>query len=512
MAPTKAQRALAALIPFAAGAAFLGASLVPWMHLVGPGYLARFAGFAAGLAVVAALVGAVLRRALRREGALPAMLGAALVFVPTWFWNRVGEIDVILLHVDTLRADHCSVYGYERRTTPHLERFAAEHAVLFRTFIAQSAGTDKSTPAILASIYPSMFYDPGTDGSNFLVPDRFPLAGEYLRDAGYVSLGFSSNPVIGSRYNYPRGFTHFEELWHDEPRPAALVSHLRSRIEALDRHYFYFGLILDPHSPYAPAEGFNVYAEDPALTYEEIGQRVFAGDDLELYLRPSIDLYDGEILEVDAALGTLIEWLEESGRMDHTMLIVTSDHGEAFLEHGFIGHGGTLFEEVIHVPLLWSFPSPLRFPRLEPSVRDVAPVASQVDLLPTILGFLGQDIPRDTIQGDDLTPRLFGREPWPERAILSEELGDGVETRSLRSDRYKLVERRNEDGTWTRVVVDLVASPDERDLVAEGELVERLLADLHARLDAARGHYAPKEQAQALTADEAQELRDLGYF
>ena len=505
------------IVVLLSGAAFVGASLWPWRQLVNGDYLLRFCGFAAALCAVVLVLAAIVSR-LRRRGPASATLAAAVslaVLVPVWACNRRPDIDVILLHLDSLRADHCSAYGYERETTPRLAEFARRRGVRFTRFFSQSAGTDKSTPAYLCSIYPSMFCDPATEGPLFAVPARFPLLSEYLARAGWRCWGFSSNPQVNAQRGYERGFEALETWWKPSPRPHELMARLRAHLEASTAgRNFVFGLVLDPHMPYTPGPAFDLWSQPGTPDYATLQSlhrdRGVAGEAL---IGAVIDLYDGEIREVDAALGELLGWLESSGRVERTLVVVTADHGEKFLEHGEFGHGGLLYDDVTHIPLVASFPSPLRFPRLVPVLADYEGLASHVDLLPTILGFVGAPARDAHIRGRDLVPFLYGRQPVPEGEVYIEELVDDTFARALRTPTHKALWFKRQDEPEQQVLFDLVADPDELSPAGEGEPSGRLAAlrrEIDRYLAESRRFYR-REEAEPLDEATRQALEELGY-
>ncbi len=492
------------------GAAFVAGSLWPWRQLVGAAYLVRFAAFAAALCAVSLAVAAALGRLGRRRGAPGAGLATAAslaVLLPAWAWNDNGDIDVILLHLDSLRADHCSAWGYARETTPHLEALA-DRGVRFERFFAQSAGTDKSTPAMLASIHPSMFCDLDAAGDGFVIPERFPLLSERLAALGWRCWAFSSNPQVNASRGYARGFEALEAWWKPSPRPHELMARLRTHLQGsgAERH-FVFGLVLDPHMPYTPDPRFDLWRKPGSPDYETLKSM-----NLELnvprasLIESVIDLYDGEVREVDDALGGLLDWLAASGRMERTLLLVVADHGDKFLEHGEFGHSGLLYDDVMHVPLVASFPSPLRFPRLLPDVRIYPGLASHVDLLPTVLSFVGAATRDDHVRGRDLVPFLYGKEPVPEGDVFSEELIAGLSVRALRTGTHKAMVWRLGGEPEQMALFDLVADPQELEPIgpgAGGEDEDRLLAlraEIERRVAEARsfwqaGDGAPLDEA-----------------
>ena len=226
----------------------------------------------------------------------------------------------------------------------------------------------------------------------------------------------------------------------------------------------------------------------------------------------TIDRYDGEILEVDAAVGDLVDALKAAGRWERTMFIVTSDHGEKFLEHGELGHGGTLYDEVLDIPLVWSFPSPLRYPPLLPRHERYEGLASHIDLLPTILGFLGQEAPGDVVQGTDLTPWLFREEEPLLQEVLSEELVRRFAHRSLRGERWQAMTLARESENRIEMLLDRLEG--EAPTVTPEEL-ERLRTDMLERMDrriaALVLHYRKKAEQGAEDPETLERLEDLGY-
>jgi len=492
---------------------FVLASLWPWRHLVSGAYFLKYVGCSAALAVLSqALAG----QFARRMASTPAgIVAAAGVFLSAWALNAVGPINVVLVHIDSLRADHCSSYGYPRETTPRMDAFAAEGAVRFERFFSQSAMTNQSTPAELAGILPSMFYDPQIDGSNLVVPDRFPLLSELLAARGYTCRAISSNPQIASRLNYARGFTTFDEVWAEGSRPHPLVERILAHVDRdAPGPFFTFALVVDPHVPYEPLPAFDRFAPRGAPSHVEIIERVNRGDSPRKWVQSAIDLYDGEIAEVDDAMGVLLDGLRERGMLDRTMVILTSDHGEKFLEYGELGHGGTLYEEVIHVPMFWSFPSPFRFPRLGPHTEVVGGVACHVDILPTVLGFLGERRLADDLPGTDLTAALYRREEDGDRRILLEVLAPDRSVRALRSRDRKLVSVE-EGGTTSFVFVDPEGPGGERrDLALDPDHaveMQDFQADLERRVALARSAYGPKPDPLPPSSADLEHLRALGY-
>jgi len=232
---------------------------------------------------------------------------------------------------------------------------------------------------------------------------------------------------------------------------------------------------------------------------------------------PLRDLYDGEILEADDALGRFLDWQKETGRFENSLIVITSDHGEAFGEHGVMGHGGVLFEERIHIPLLVHFPSPYKFPRL--LLRgEVDTLMSQVDILPTILGYLGSPPGNRIVRGRNLAPSLSGKEPAPEGEVFMEELADGTAIRAARKNAWKLITAEGEngaDGKGGDYLFHLGEDPaEDRNLSGLAEATraeEGLRALIGARLKEARSFYSAKGDGAEVDPETKRRLEELGY-
>ena len=399
----------------------LGGSQLPLFALAYVALGMALAGLGAGIA-------AVLGRQMQ-AGFLLALAGFA-VLLPL---NRRDLPDVYLLVTDTTRADHLSLYGYERETTPFLERFA-EQGVVFENSVSQGSHTIVSTPSLLTSTYPS---EHGMRRYVDVLPQSFVLVSEYLRDEGYATFGYATNPHLGPVNGFDQGF----DVYAHDPRwratPAAKVNaQLLSWLDAGGaRPIFAFLFYIDPHSPYAPPrpyqELFDSEWKGKPLARWNRDWPSPRGKDAEL--RNLVAQYDGSIAYWDAELEKFVAELESRGRLGDALFIYTSDHGEEFFEHGNWGHNRTLFEESIRVPLLISLPVPVYFPPLPRVSGRVDEVVSGVDVLPTLLEYLRIEAdPR--IRGRSALPLLLGTgRPRPRTLRLLR--GDPRAVRPLRRPR-----------------------------------------------------------------------------
>lgn len=349
--------------------------------VLSPETAARAARFAVDIAARPAVI------------AVTALL-TALTLIPLLAAPRIaqaaaaGRPSVLLLVVDTLRADHLGIYGAEPSPTPILDAFARE-CLLFQG-VAQGSNTINSAPALLASLLPS---EHGYFNYRQSVPNAALLLPEVLRDRGYETFAISTNPHVSRRNGLAQGFdTFLEELtWHDTDAATVnrvFLSWLDQRTQ--QRPFFALLWYVDPHVPYDPAPAARNDLVPEAMrhliskrTRRPVGHRL---SDTEKAV--SRLLYRGEVASFDRAFGELLAALRERDLYQRSLIVLTADHGESLWEREnplgqkLIGHGISLYREEVDVPLLLRLPNGERASRVPQRVR--------LDALPTtVLDALG---------------------------------------------------------------------------------------------------------------------------
>ncbi len=369
--------------------------------------------------------------------------------------SRHPPANLLLVTLDTLRADHLRAWGYPRATSPHLDRLAAAGFVFAQAW-AQWPKTGPSFASLLTSTYPK---DNGLVRKvGVPLPLGLRLLSEELRAAGFANHAVVANGALASEFGYGQGFDSYVETWKLEGFPGleaatrgAVVTREALRVAtAIDptRPFFLWVHYLDPHAPYAPPEPWagrfvgDAHYDPTRLVPVGSGQQremggigrsqVLSGHREQAFY---VARYDAEIAYADAMMGELLAGLERSGLLERTLVAVTADHGESLGEHDYyFRHGRLPFETCLHVPLLFHLPD-----RIRPG-RDEAPV-ELVDLAPTLLEFAGVELEAGRwMQGRSLAPRLAGRGPRPSYAHA--ESGYAVDRnwqRAIRDDRLKLV-------------------------------------------------------------------------
>ena len=311
--------------------------------------------------------------------------------------------NLVLIVIDTLRRDHLSAYGYERDTSPRLRALATE-GTTFQGY-ATASWTKPSVASILTGLHPVRHQAVLADA----LPDSAHTLAEYLDERGYQTLAITSNAHISPVFGFGQGFDEFEPLMREFdtaelPVPADLSRALLERIEKLEPPYFLYLHYLDPHAPYDPETAWDGTPLPPHLRERapmrgvDMKHQRFVERDPQ-FIRDAIDLYDGEIRGVDRNIEEVLRALGERGLMDSTLTVVTADHGEEFEEHGRMGHGKTLYEEGVGVPLIFHAPGIV-------AAGARYGTASILDILPTALDLLGFPAEPSELDGKNQAARL----------------------------------------------------------------------------------------------------------
>lgn len=403
--------------------------------------------------------------------------------------------NILLVTIDTLRADHLSAYGYRRPTSPAIDRLAAE-GVRFDQAVVQWPKTGPSFASIFTATYPK---DNGIVRKvGIPLPCRFRMLAEELREHGYSTHAVVANAAAGSDFYFDQGFDTFIETWKlppgshgADPNVAEAVTRLATGVlDRLDgrRPFFLWVHYLDPHWPYdAPGAWKDRFQGDAhwggatripvaaGKARQEMmgigeGQAVAGRDELAFY----VGRYDAEIAYTDAQVGKLLDGARQRGLLERTLTVLSSDHGESLGDHHYyFDHGRFGFESCLHVPLIAHYPGVLA-PRV-----DTEP-AALVHLAPTLLEAAGAALAGGTwMQGRSLTPRLRGVLPAagdPTRLAYSEAgyEQNGAWQKIVRDGRWKLIYAQGlADQRWIAgegvrfALFDLAADPGETRNVAE---------------------------------------------
>ena len=315
------------------------------------------------------------------------------------------DFNIILITIDTLRADTLSCYGCERNTSPDIDKIAKQ-GIIFKNVIAPSSWTVPSMVSLFTSVYPINHgsVQGAKKGDEVFKQEVFSgellTLAEILKVDGYTTFGVASNHHLQGKFGFARGFDYFRHLLSlSAPCVNEVIYSWKDDIAKSDK-YFLWVHYIDPHWPYTPREPWvNKYIPDEQRFIMDLLTKI--PDDWRkgvAYLNNLIEnhpetvsilktFYESEVNYVDRSIG---EFLQKLAPHEDTVIIITSDHGEAFWEHALLGHGGTLYQEVIQVPLIVKLPSGLQLTVAKESIN-------LVDIMPSILHLLNINSPAQTL-------------------------------------------------------------------------------------------------------------------
>lgn len=451
------------------------------------------------LAVLLAALLAVVRTPARHCAGEPGRTGGGAVAAAPRPVLPPAPRDVILIVIDTLRADHLPLYGYARDTAPSLRALARDSVTYLR---ATSPGT-WTVPAhasMFTGLWPSVHGAERTAGERMTarpVRREVRTLAEILGDAGFHPAAFVGNwTFVTPSLGFDRGFREFFD--GEVSYPPALVARFRAWLPAQDGRLFVFVNFLDPHEPFEPPPPLDVRFP---RRHAELGTwitRAIYSDRRPVtpeLVEHFTSQYDGEIVFVDRALGAVLRTLEKECRYDDALIVVTSDHGELLGEHGLGGHALFPFEPLVHVPLL------VKYPRGWRAGEVVERRVSTRGIFATILESAGVAQPAGVEAPTLDTPH----DVWVEH--VSDE---GWRQRAGYDGSLKLTESVEPDGTRLQVF-DLARDPDELEpLPADGGAAAAPLRDALARF-AAVPRPVNAQEAPPVDPLREQQLRHLGY-
>lgn len=346
---------------------------------------------------------------------------------PTISESPPERLNVVILLEDTLRADHLALNGHHRPTSPNRDRVADE-GVVFEVALAQATKTRPSVHSLMTSLYPS-----ATGVWHFadaLSPSYLTMA-EIMNAQGFETAGFTQNGNTGRSTGLHQGYSQFIDgdlLGDTDPR-GALGTQLTAWLERqVDRNTFTFVHVLNPHGPYDPPPPYDDWYREGFEDAEVVAGRT--DTDPPWVSRPTKEgrerRYDGQIRWNDDVIGEFLQTLDRLGMSENTLLVLLSDHGEYFGEHGYWEHRPPGFLPVVHVPLILHMPGRL------PAGRRVPQKVQLLDVMPTVLELAEIDPDAFLLQGESLLDLIDGRRPeyWERRLVVSEEPMSMTKTQS----------------------------------------------------------------------------------
>lgn len=410
---------------------------------------------------------------MKKNSLLLAGIFLGLLFMGTFlflFYPSRRSPDIVLISVDTLRADHLGCFGNKRVLTPNIDSLARE-GILFRKHFTVIPSTLASHTSLFSGLYPR---EAGVPRNSFPLPENLQTLPRILKEKGYQTFGVVGAYSLSSDFNFHLGFDHFDEQF--TTTLPGKMQNFRKAFEVnqavfpiLEKHLdpekslFLFVHYFDPHWPYSPPQFYRslydekysgkfqgtledifevrsrLYLKSLSLPKKEVESlfkrlenHTLSGEDigraLSTFSPPSPDrdtqhlahLYEAEITYTDAHIGSLLKKLESLGRLENSILVLTSDHGETLWEHPeFFTHGFETYDTTLHIPLI------LCASRLLPKGQEVKELTRSIDLLPTLLDLIGEN-PPPGLSGESLLKELQGLEREGKPRVLFAEASQPI--------------------------------------------------------------------------------------
>lgn len=437
--------------------------------------------------------------------------------------DSTNSFNIVLITIDTLRADHLSCYGYERKTSPNIDKIA-QNGFMFKNAMAPSSWTAPSVASLCTSLYPishGMVHGiADTINNQEILSDNITTLAELVKARGYRTFGVVSNSHLDKKFGFGKGFDFFKCLPF---LPASFVHEtIDSWAETIKKSdkYFLWVHYFDPHWPYWPyqprepwLDKYLAEMQDRDIDYKRsLIKKILSGKHhavaplltqnhpRALFLLKA--LYDSEINHVDSYVGTLIEQFNLN---TNTLIIITSDHGDEFLEHGSIGHGGNLYRETIHIPLIIKLPE-----RTDGTI--IEKLVNLVDIMPSIAFLLDSPSEEQTVGRSlfqrNTTQTVSPTDKQSQFSFAELDLRNSLKTIITPEWKY-IYDYHNK----AEQLYSLTTDPfEQKDLSKKNSTVTRKLREQLFNWASHSIKYPPTLQPSQLSPAEKEKLEELGYI
>ncbi|MBI5376474.1 MAG: sulfatase [Candidatus Schekmanbacteria bacterium] len=429
--------------------------------------------------------------------------------------NSTSGMNIVLITVDSLRADHLGCYGYNKNTSPNIDRLA-DSGVLFSRSISQAPWTLPSYMSMLTSKY---VYEHGVDVANKILNPRVITLAEILRENGYYTAGFVSAPFLKRSYGLDQGFDVYNEdaaasvsSWsHNDITSPTLTKLIISFFrQNSSKKFFLFLHYWDPHYDYIPPSPYDKLF-DPGYQGNMDGRKFKFNNNFKVGMDERdynhiVSLYDGEIRWTDMHIGLLLKELNKLGLEKKTIIIFTSDHGDEFLEHGYKGHEHSLYDELIHVPLI------VKLPDVKFKAKKIDTTVETIDISPTILNLVGIGSLND-FRGESILPLISGVGEYTNSKAISEtSKGFYGEYKSIEIDKVKYIVRSDKKNE----LYDLKTDPTEKKNIykEQSELGKHFESEIYKHLYHRNSADDSKKALinNKINKETSEQLKTLGYI
>lgn len=419
--------------------------------------------------------------------------------------------NILIYLVDCLRPDHLPFFGYKKNLAPNMTEFAKD-SIIFKKAFTQGSWTRPSIGSLFTGFHP--FIHKAISLKSGLSSEFVTLA-EILKEAGYSTAGISSNAGIKGYFNFDQGFEYF--MYHSNLRGGLsykLNEYALLQLQEKKSPFFLYIHTMDSHRPYDIKKEFTFDVPDESFDPSKmVTARKGDEDKYQVDLQHVLALYDASIRQNDKSFGDLINEMKSLGLYDNTLILLMSDHGEEFYDHGGFAHGSTLYQEVLHQLLV------IKLPRQIMAGKIVNENVQEIDILPTILDLIGESIP-NYLLGKSMKNLLFypkGNNP-PLHGEIFVETGINLRKKAIIEGNWKLIHDGEEwkDFPEEYELYNLQEDPGEKNNLflrnpVATEYYRRRLKKW-AQTQKELSHLGTEALLKTLSEKDIEELRALGYI
>lgn len=384
--------------------------------------------------------------------------------------EQMAKSNIVICLMDAATTHRMSCYGYNRKTTPNIDALAKK-SVFFKNAFSQACYTVSSSGSLNTGLYAERHE---TYKAGPALPESFTTMAEVMKANGFATAMFCTNGFANAEYGYAQGYDYCPNLkgdWGSRQDPYLMGREAILQQSAADwleknksNRIFAYVHFIPPHQNYEPADKFlNKWAipyegapktDANTLMAMQRGQKPYTQKDVD-YIR---DKYDEHMLYADYNTGLLIDKLKSLELWDNTLFIVISDHGEAFMEHGDFLHNTTLYDEMIHIPMIFKFPKEIRTHN-----NVVGGIVESIDIFPTLADLCGIQL-TNSVDGKSLTPLVFTDQESIKDYTFSRSAHGMTPILSVRDRQYKYIYNMMRDN---RELYDLKKDPGEKTNIAK---------------------------------------------
>jgi len=422
--------------------------------------------------------------------------------------EKISSYNLIILLLDAAAANHLSIYGYNRKTTPFIDELA-QKGIIFENAFTNASYTLASASTIYTGLPPAAH---GVVSSDFAVPQDAKLLSEYFKKAGYKTAAFTGNYFFSKAFGFDQGFDLFYEpplkdlLLHSDMIVKEAKNWIKNNI---NNKFFMYIHFREPHVPYSIPKNFEFNFWEGQIPTNKL-QELRSVNCTDFTQRPTeeinfiISQYDTLLRYIDSKVAELIKFIDENKLLEKTVIVVLSDHGQSFWQHGIHTHSLQLYDETIKIPMIFYLPH-----ILQAKNKKINNLFEMIDLMPTLLELFNLKSEKD-LPGKSFVSCMFLQNCPDKEFVISRNESMSATLFSIRNHQYKLIASKNKKQFE---LYDLLKDPEEKNNIFDQQNIisKYFLQNLDQNLKNSLKYKYFTPQLSKLTGEMREKLKALGY-